>query len=309
MLKSLLFVLALTFPCAALAQDASTARPPITGISHVTLYASDIPKSERFYASLLGWSQFPATGAASGIRFYANHLQYVELVSPPGKQDPLDLLDIVAFSTTNAEALRKYLAANGIEVPKITSLGKDGSRNFLTHDPDGNKIEFTQPGSHAPVKPTSGLRPVSNHIIHVGFVVRDRAAADHFYKDLLGFRLYWQGGQKDGQTDYVAMQVPDGTDWLEYMLYVKANPSRSDLGVSNHFAPGVASVAQAQTMLERRGWKPSPHEHSQIGRDGKWQLNLFDPDGTRVEFMEFQPVQTPCCAPFTGPQPSPTSGW
>jgi hypothetical protein len=36
-----------------------------------------------------------------------------------------------------------------------------------------------------------------------------------------------------------------------------------------------------------------------MGKDGKWQANLYDPDGTRVELMEFQPVMKPCCSPFT----------
>jgi hypothetical protein len=39
------------------------------------------------------------------------------------------------------------------------------------------------------------------------------------------------------------------------------------------------------------------------------QLDLTDPDGTRVEFMEFKPVKDPCCSPYTGAQPGPTSGW
>jgi hypothetical protein len=34
-------------------------------------------------------------------------------------------------------------------------------------------------------------------------------------------------------------------------------------------------------------------------------LNLYDPDKTRVEFMEFKNVQDPCCSPFTGKAPGP----
>lgn len=305
----MLFALAVLLPCIAQAQHGSAGRPAITGISHVTLYAKDISQSQPLYASLLGWAQVPAASTQPGVRFYANHLQYVELISPPANQDPLDRLEIVAFSTSNADGLRRFLAANGVTVPKAITRGKDGSRNFTVKDPEGHEIEFTQASAQPLPMPTSGFHPLSTHIIHAGFVVRDRAAADHFYKDLLGFRLYWQGGQHDGQTDYAAMQVPDGTDWLEYMLSVPATPSRGSLGGANHFAPGVVSVAQAQSVLEQRGWKPSAHEHSQIGRDGKWQLNLFDPDATRAELMEFQPVQTPCCAPFTGPQPAPSTGW
>jgi hypothetical protein len=41
-----------------------------------------------------------------------------------------------------------------------------------------------------------------------------------------------------------------------------------------------------------------------MGKDGKWQLNVFDPDLTRVELMEFKPVEKPCCSGFTGPHPS-----
>ena len=46
-------------------------------------------------------------------------------------------------------------------------------------------------------------------------------------------------------------------------------------------------------------------EQPKIGRDGKWQLNLYDPDGTRVELMEFTPVEKPCCSEFTGEHPKP----
>ena len=45
------------------------------------------------------------------------------------------------------------------------------------------------------------------------------------------------------------------------------------------------------------------HDGPKIGKDGKWQANLYDPDGTRVELMEFQPVNKPCCSPFTAESP------
>ncbi|HZD32963.1 MAG TPA: VOC family protein, partial [Candidatus Angelobacter sp.] len=147
-------------------------------------------------------------------------------------------------------------------------------------------------------------KPVSKVMIHAGFVVHDQAAEDKFYKDLLGFHLYWHGGMKDDHTDWVDMQVPDGTQWLEYMLVRPGEQlSPRALGVLNHIALGVPSVSDAAQLLRTRGWQPSENEKEQIGRDGKWQLNLYDPDGTRVELMEFTPVQTPCCSSYTGPHP------
>jgi len=140
-------------------------------------------------------------------------------------------------------------------------------------------------------------------LIHAGFVVKDRAAEDHFYKDMLGFHVYWHGGMRDNETDWVDMQVPDGTDWLEYMLNVSPNADKRELGVMNHIALGVPDIKAAKEKLVKNGWKPG--EQPQIGRDGKWQLNLYDPDDTRVELMEFTPVQKPCCSEYTGPHPKP----
>src|ERR1035437_1010260 len=306
--KFLAIILALTIPGAALAQQPAT-RPAITGISHLTLFADDIAKSRQFYTSLRGWEPVPANGANPGIRFYANHVQYVELVSPPS-QGLADRLDSVGFSTSDAEALRKFLGANGVVVPDAVTVEKNGDRSFLVHDPEGNKVAFVQQGDRPPAMPKSAPRRLSSHIMHAGYLVRNRAALDRFYKDLLGFHLYWQGGSPADRVDWVMMQVSDGTDWIEYMLLLPDPPSRAQLGSANHLAPGVESVQELQQRLEQRGWKPTAGKNPQIlGVDGKMQLDLNDPDGTRVEFMEFKPVKEPCCSPYTGAQPSASASW
>ncbi len=309
MQKALLLLLAFVQPHFGSAQKADAPRPVVTGISHVTLYADDMVKSRAFYTALLGWEPVPAPGADSGIRFYANHAQYIELVSPP-QPGLKDRLDIVGFATDNAEGMRRFLGSQGVSVPEAVTTEQDGSKTFLTADPEGNKIEFTQEGSQYPPKPASLSESLSSHIVHAGYVVRDRAKLDHFYKDLLGFHLYWEGGAKPGDIDWVMMQVPNGTDWLEYMLYLPADPSRAALGSADHFSPGVVSVSDLQRRLEQRGWTPRPGTNPQvIGVDGKLQLDLTDPDGTRVEFMEYKAVRKPCCSPVTGAQPGPYKTW
>ena len=309
MLRYIILSLTLILPSVAQTQNAPARRPAITGISHLVLFADDIPKSEVFYGSLLGWDQVPATGAASGVRFYANHSQYVELLTPP-ERGLADRLDAVAFLTSDAEGLRKYLGANGVKVPAAVTTEKNGDRSFLVRDPEGNKVGFTQPGSHPPAEPPNANRRLSSHIMHAGYEVHSRPVLDHFYKNILGFHLYWQGGNPEDRVDWVMMQVPDGTDWVEYMLYLPAKPSLEQLGGANHLSPGVVSVAELQKKLEDRGWKPAAGKNPQIlGVDGKLQLDLTDPDGTRVEFMEFLPVAKPCCSPYTGSQPGPSPGW
>ena len=73
----------------------------------------------------------------------------------------------------------------------------------------------------------------------------------------------------------------------------------------DHLSIGVVNMERAVTTLDREDRLNNPHTPMQIGRDGKWQYNLFDPDDTRVELMEFTPVEKPCCSPFTAPNPSP----
>jgi hypothetical protein len=43
----------------------------------------------------------------------------------------------------------------------------------------------------------------------------------------------------------------------------------------------------------------------EVGRDGKDSIDIYDPDGTRVELMEFTPVEKPCCTEYTGAHPKP----
>ena len=158
-----------------------------------------------------------------------------------------------------------------------------------------------RPGS-IPISDPPPSVHVDRRMIHAGFVVKDRAAEDKFYKDLLGFRVYWHGGMKDSDTDWVDMQVPEGSEWLEYMLNVPANAGHHTLGVMDHVAVGVADIHAAYKALVANGSKPK--EEPKIGRDGKWQLNLYDPDDTRIEFMEFTPTEKPCCSPYTGRHPT-----
>jgi hypothetical protein len=58
----------------------------------------------------------------------------------------------------------------------------------------------------------------------------------------------------------------------------------------------VPSVKAGYETAVERGYKAK--EKPQIGRDGKWQFNMYDPNFTRVELMEPKPVEKPCCSPI-----------
>jgi catechol 2,3-dioxygenase-like lactoylglutathione lyase family enzyme len=286
----------LAFCAPGMAQAAR--RPAVVGIAEVTLRAADLVQSRQFYGQVLGLAE-EAGGNAQHARFRVNGHQYIELIAA-GSGAPADRLVEVGFETRDVEGMRRYLGAHGVAVPAQVSAGPEGTRRFVVHDPEGHQIAFVQYAESSGGAARTA-EAISGHMIHAGFIVRDRAAEDRFYKNLLGFHVYWHGGMKNTETDWVDMQVPNGTDWLEYMLNVPANPPADLAGVVRHLALGVEDIKPAVKMVEQRGGRmPEP---AQVGRDGKWQLNLYDPDLTRVEVMEFRPVEPPCCSKYTGPHP------
>jgi catechol 2,3-dioxygenase-like lactoylglutathione lyase family enzyme len=275
-------------------------RPRITGIASVRLLVTDAQRSRDFYSGILalgpGANRCPK---GQPLCFSIQQDQQIELRQAETAKDPNLLLE-VAFETGDAAQLRGYLQSKGAEPGELTKSA-EGNQSFAVLDPEGHRIVFIQyPSSDNSI---TVVNQVSTHMIHAGFVVHDRAAEDRFYKDILGFHVYWHGGMKGGEDNWVDMQVPDGTDWIEYMLNVSPNASHKTLGVMNHIALGVPDIHAAQQQLIKNGWKPT--EEPKIGRDGKWQLNLYDPDETRVELMEFKPTKEPCCSPYTGPHPGP----
>jgi catechol 2,3-dioxygenase-like lactoylglutathione lyase family enzyme len=276
-------------------------RPAITGLCFVRFKVSSLGEADKFYAKDLALSRSTKCWAVQADTcFYITPYQDVEIVQAdtPGSAGSLDMIGIW---TEDAAALRSYLLARGVDVGELVSVS-NAFQYFELSDPEQHRLRFLWvPG--APQIIPEPAEQVSHHMIHAGFVVSDRAAMDRFYKDILGFHVYWHGGMKDDETNWVDMQVPEATDWLEYMLNVPPNASHKTLGVMNHIALGVRDIHAAQQQLIKNGWKGN--EEPKIGRDGKWQLNLYDPDETRVELMEFTPVEKPCCSEYTGPHPKP----
>ena len=287
------------------------ARPHITGISHISVYDTSAAQAGHFYVDVIGCTKDDDPENSNGSRYYVNATQWVEVLPLPANAGA-NRLDHIAFTTANAEALRGYLAANGVQVPAQVSTGSDGSSWFRITDPDGNHVEFLQGAPKAPAIQHAQYKPIGHHMIHVGFVVHDRAAEDHLYKDLLGFKPYWFGGMQPDKLDWVSQQVPNGTDWLEYMMVTPsatdgmAELSQNQLGVMNHLSIGVVKMSAAVTALDPRiDHAFHVDKEAKVGKDGKWQFNLYDPDGTRVELMEYGNVEKPCCSPFTAKNPSP----
>lgn len=298
---------------------AAQSRPKILGVSHLAVYAANMAKSEHFYVHDLGFLKGTDPEHADGVRYYVNREQFIELLPLPAGEG-VNRLNSIGWMTTDAEQMREYLGAHGVKVPSAVEHGPDGSAWFDVKDPEGNTVEFNQPPakvlamSMEEVYDLPGKAdPIGMRIIHCGEMVHSRAEEDTFYRKLLGFRPYWYGGMKEGKLDWISQQVPNGHDWLEYMLTsgpsgsgIPAQISQKQLGVLNHFSLGIVNMEVAVTKLDSEG-RLADNEHvgPQLGKDGKWQYNLFDPDGTRVEMMEYSAKEKPCCSDFTAISPTP----
>jgi len=294
--------------------QSTPARPKITGISHLAVYASDPAATEHYYREIIGLAKVPDPENPQGVRYMVDATQFVEVLPlPPGSG--INRLDHTAYNTDSAEGMRKYLAAKGWNTPAKVMKGSDGSRWFTVLDPEDNKVEFIEPPANA--KAPDAPNAIGHHIIHIGIMVHSRAKEDTFYRDLLGFRPYWFGGMAESRIDWVSQQVPDAHDWLEYMLThgdtpvaastgIPAGMSQHDLGVLDHLSIGVNSVDAAFKTLGDAGRLVGvdAQKHTQMGRDGKGQFNLFDPDGIRLELMNFHATEKPCCSPFTADDPA-----
>jgi lactoylglutathione lyase len=268
-------------------------RPRVLGVAHMALFVSDLQKARAFYKDFLGYDEpyvLKREDGADRIAFIKiNENQYLELFAESARQD--GHLNHISFLTDSAEGMRVYLASRGVKVPDKVGKGRIGNLNFNVVDPDGHTVEIVQyaPDSwtmHEKGKFMPESR-ISTHIAHIGVLIGVLGPAMKFYGETLGFQEFWRGSSSGNVLSWVNMRVPDGDDYLEFMLYDK-RPDAEQMGVKNHICLVTPDIMKAVAILEARPTRKSYNRPIEIkvGKNGKRQANLFDPDGTRIELME-----------------------
>jgi len=303
--SSLGAILTATLVGMTLQAQGGPARPAITGVAGISIKTKDMTAARTFYSTVLGLDEAFTTknpaGGADFVTFKINERQYVN-VSPDLASETDSRLWYVSYETSDARAIRDYLAAKGVVVPAAVVPDAEGNLSFLVKDPEGQQVQFIQflPGSTQGRNAGKFLsdRRLSNEALHVGYRIHDAVKVDTFYKDVLGFRLMWKGGNRENQFSWISMMVPDGNQWLEYMVDT-GSPSPRTLGTWNHLAFGTLDQNAVAAAVKARGY--SAAATPKIGRDGRWLMDLYDADLTRVEFMIRKPVSTPCCSPLVDP--------
>ncbi|HEX9784238.1 MAG TPA: VOC family protein [Opitutaceae bacterium] len=270
-------------------------RPKVLGLSHVAFFVDDLDKAVSFYTDFFGYATpyfIPTADDGKLIWIKINDRQSVELFSAPKDfKSSSDRLNHIALETDDCDAMRLYLMSKGFEVPEKTPVGKIGNKNFTISDPDGNRVEIVEYMKDGwTVREKGKFMPgkrISPRMRHVGIKVGQLEPAMKFYGDVFGLKeIYRQSA--DGKTlSWVNMQVPDGDDYIEFMLFDEP-PAIEALHTMHHICLEVDDILDTHRELSTRSL-PAGCKHPtgmKLGKNGKWQINYFDPDGSRVEVME-----------------------
>ena len=291
--KIIIFLISGLF-CSSLVISHALKRPRIIGVSHVALYVHNLDSSFAFYKNFLGFQESfrlnKPNGDFSTVFIKINDLQCIELF--PEKETGSDRLYQIALITDNIEAMREYLSSKGVKVPEKVSKGRIGNYNFTCKDPNGFVVEFVQYEPDGWTFKDSGLHMndarISSHLKHIGFAVDTLDKSLNFYGGILGFRETWRGSKDGTMLSWVNLKVPEGSDYLEFMLYKGTTRPKERLGTINHLSLEVDDIEKAVVNLNTRPARKNYLRKMEIttGKNKKRQCNLFDPDGTRTELME-----------------------
>lgn len=227
--------------------------PRITSLRRATYRVSDLNRSLSYWTGILGFPVVPGSHGLTNLQI--NERQFIGLI--PGWDRASDRF--VNFAFEAAEPAGEI------------------------RDPDGHVFRSEIPGQRMPL--TSGNR-ISGWMTHIGITVADEAKAMAFYRDGHGFREIWRGGRDDRTVNWINMALPGDTgDYIEFML-IREQPPLAQLGTLHHICLHTDDIQKTWAELKRRGIPDEERFRPRIGRNKRWLLNTWDPDGTRVEFME-----------------------
>ena len=274
--------------------EKSLQRPKLIGDAHIALFVSNIDSARAFYGDFLGFHEpYVLKNLDSSLSmtfFKVNENQYIEIF--PTLKFGQDRLNHIAFETTNAEQMRLYLASKGVQVPEKVNTVRIGNTSFSIKDNEGHTVEFTQYEPSGWTRREQGKfladNPISKRMMHMGILVGNAKESIDFYSNILGLNEFWRGNAKSSNVvSWLNMKLPESKDYLEFMLYTDL-PAPDHRGAQNHICLEVYDIEKTFAQLNNSPFRKNYTMSIEIktGINRKRQINLYDPDGTRIELME-----------------------
>ena len=280
-----LFLLGGTILAPAIRAADLAKEPRITDMAHIAYYVSNLKQARNYYEGFLGFQEaftlHNPDGSDHIVFIKINERQFIELYAETPKN--YGFIHDAGFETNDAKGMRDHLAAIGVKVPETVAKDESGNLSFDIIDPSGFTIQIVQ---YLPKSMTSKgqgkfmpASRISNHIDHIGLLVKDRETAWKFYGDAFGFT-------KDGDGSKIAL--PKSPDRFELGVDRKA-PTEARFHVKDHICLSAPDVPKVTADLRA---KPQINEFPKAIADthqlpnGKNVVELYDLDGNRVELME-----------------------
>jgi extradiol dioxygenase family protein len=294
-------------------------RPRLLGVSKIVVRSHDLNASRHFYGDLLGFQEafsilknqtaVVKTGLSqdqvSSIYFKVNNRQYI-VVMPESSSNEMRWAGY-AVETDDAEAMRLYLKSLGYSVPAKVARTPTHDLAFQISDPEGDSIEVMQYTPESLSVQSCGKdlsdQRLSRRILHTGFSI-SKPETTKFYLEGFNVREFWRAdptmkapgaapaAPRDGplQANLSNLKLPESDDYIEWSISrARPNPPPAGGTGSGHIALATLdTMAKTVAAVEARpAFKDYTRRHeAHVGVNHKWQGNYFDPDGTRVEFME-----------------------
>ena len=223
------------------------------------------------------------------------------------------------YEVEDITAIRDRLSAANVKLDADVHVSLDGSRELTVHDPDGNEVQFTQYSEGNPLGIAIGEktgRKVCSHLAYttqVAYQVKDAVNMERFYCLGLGLKKVFtltyghlaeaMAHQENGDPRMLmGMRVIKDEPWLDFIevaphqyielfhtagKQLKEDRNLSDAYGFQHICLEVEDIQAAYRAVVSNGIRPETQ--ISLGADGAYQFWLVDPDGNRLELMEYAP--------------------
>ena len=230
-------------------------------------------------------------GGVAGVCFKINDRQFIELV-PGLKANELPAMTHIAIATDDVEKLRAMLLQRGVAVGPIADLAARRQSLVLgSHaprsEPGGSRVRPVRPR----IAPEQGgwARRLGPGAFRSGSNTRESSPPTTPPPGSSTSRPWGfarpGAAQPDGTPVLNHLRLP-GTSGDYVELSYKPKPlGRAQAGTAAHISLEVPEIRAAQKVVLDRAPDAGLKE-PRFGLDQRWQFNLFDPDGTRVELMQ-----------------------
>ena len=188
----------------------------------------------------------------------------------------------VSFETENAQKMQEYLLSKGVALDRDVYIDGAGNKVLLTHDPSGIPIEFIQymPGSKH-VKSMGRFlssERIATRIHHVGLYSKQMLENPEFYTQILGFQLILRIPEdRNVEPKLLYFRIPESAEMIEHYPSPDEN--------FNHPCFVTMDMQETYSILRTRK-KTEVLPPPGMGMGKRWLLNIWNQDGTKVEFTE-----------------------